>query len=314
MSGIEPVGSWYHLQVRKPHCFAAVLCVFLVVACGSPEPEIESLPLHDFRVPSRSLVAHALGGIEGQKYSNSLEALEGTLARGGRFLEADLSFTADHDLVCFHTKHEKHLGVETPITEMTTTAFLGRTYRGKYTLIDIETLMRHLVDHPETYLITDCKHDFNQCLEAVLSAAESMDPTLVGRIIPQFYAPDQWRDVALMEAEHGAFATVIFTLYRTKIDDDTVVELAESVRIPVITMSQERFNPDLVARLSKIGVDSLVHTVNNPKHMINFVDQGVRGLYTDNFVQWEEVTTAAESVRAPPTARPQCAAANPPRG
>lgn len=290
------------------------LCLVLGIACGSPEQATEFLQQHEFRFPPESLVAHALGGVDGKNYSNSLEALEGALARGGRFFEVDLSFTADRDLVCFHTKHEKHLGLETPITEVTTAEFLSRRYRDRYTLIDLETLIRVLLDHPDTYIVTDCKHAFNECMEKVLSVAEAVEPNLVGRIIPQFYKPEQWRDVARMEAEHGSFATVIFTLYNTNIDDNAVMEVVRTHRVPVVTMSQKRFNPDLVAKLAGIGVDSLVHTVNKPAAMIGFVDQGVRGIYSDRFVEWDEVLAATPAVKDPPPAQSRDAAADPPRG
>ena len=299
--------------MRSSHRLLAVSCLILGLACGSPDRKTDHLRPHDFRFPSNALIVHALGGIEGMNYSNSLESLESTLARGGRFLEVDLSFTADGDLVCFHTKHEKHLDLQSPIIEVTTSEFLSRRYADRFTLIDLETLVRKLVDHPDTYLVIDCKHDFNLCMEEVLSVTGAVDPSLVGRIIPQFFTTDQWRDVIRMEAEHGSFATVIFTLYLTKIDDDTVVELAGKHRIPVVTMSRKRFNPDLVARLAAIGVDSLVHTVNKPPAMIDYADQGVRGIYSDLFVQWDEVL-AAPRVTAPGKGRPQGVAGDPPRG
>ena len=292
----------------------AAVGLVLGLACGAPEREIDHLGPHEFRFPSQALVVHALGGIDGKNYSNSLEALESTLARDGRFLEVDLSFTADGDLVCFHTKHEKHLGMDSPVTEVGTSDFLSHRYADRFTLIDLETLLRKLLDHPDTYLVTDCKHDFKLCMEKTLSVAESLDPALVGRIIPQFYTVDQWLDVARMEAAHGSFATVIFTLYKTRIDDDAVVELVQARGVPVVTMSRKRFNPDLVARLADIGVDSLVHTVNKPVDIIGYVDQGVRGLYSDRFVLWDEVLTAAQGSAGSAKGRPGDAAAGPPRG
>jgi glycerophosphoryl diester phosphodiesterase len=303
----------YNLPMIEPRHVLAIACIIIGIACGSPDTPPESLGAHDLRFPPGSLVAHALGGIEGVTYTNSLEALEHSLARGSRFLEVDLSFTADGDLVCFHTKHEEYLGLETPIIELSTSEFLDRRYHDRFTLISLETLMQRLEEHPEAYLVTDCKHDFNDCMEKVVSVAKTVDPALVGRIIPQFYTVEQWRDVTRMESEHGAFATVIFTLYRTKIDDDTVVEIAASRAVPVITMSRERFNRELVARLEAIGIDSLVHTINNPAEMVGYIDQGVRGLYSDRFVTWGEVLAVAQPVTSPPLKRSEGAVGDLPR-
>jgi glycerophosphoryl diester phosphodiesterase len=137
-------------------------------------------------------------------------------------------------------------------------------------------------------------------MEEVLSTAESVNPDLVGRIIPQFYATDQWRDVARMEAAHGSFATAIFTLYRTKIDDDTVARIALERSIPVITMSRKRHNPELVKRLAELGVDVLVHTVNKPDEIGAYLDNGVRGIYSDRFVSRAGFQRAIQKKRRPP--------------
>ncbi len=292
----------------------ATACMLLGLACGTQDQAPEAFGSHDFRFPKESLIAHALGGIDGRAYTNSAEALEDSLARGSRFLEVDLSFTADGDLVCFHTKHEKYLGTETPVAELTTAEFLEHRYTDRFTLITLETLLQRLKSHPDVYLVTDCKAAFKPCMEAVMATAGSVDPALAGRIIPQFYTVDQWRDVASLETVYGPFATVIFTLYRTKINDDAVVEIAANRAVPVITMSRKRFNPDLVKRLEAIGVDSLVHTVNKPAEIIGYVNQGVRGLYTDRYREWPEVVAALHPPTSPPREPSAGVAGDPPPG
>lgn len=295
-------------------CLAITIIIAGFVSCSPGEHDPGTLGPHDFAFPANSLISHALGGIDGKNYSNSVEALEQSLARGSRFLEVDLSFTADGDLVCFHKKHEKHLGVSKLVTHMTTEEFLTYRYADRFTLMDLETLLRRLTGHPGVYLITDCKDNFNACMDTVLSVAEAVDPSLVGRIIPQFYTAEQWLDIAAMESEHGSFATVIFTLYRIKIDDDSVVALATDRGVPVITMSRKRFNPHLVARLSAVGVDSLIHTVNKPDEMMGYVEHGARGLYTDRFAAWSEVVDAAEANPHLRTGRSEDVVGGPPRG
>lgn len=268
----------------------ALLGLSSVLGCRGPK----SLGPHEFSFPDKTCIAHALGSIKGRNYTNSAEAFERSLARGARFFEVDLSFTADGDLVCFHTNHEKHLAIETPVTEISTAAFLDLRYDGVFTLMELETLLRRLAPLPETYVITDCKHDFSACMEKVLATAETVHPDLVGRIIPQFYTADQWRDVARMEAAHGPFATVIFTLYRAESSDDAVVKLTTRRSIPVVTMSKERFNLTLVRRLADEGIDAMIHTVNTPEDIISYVDRGACGVYSDRFFTWRSVQEAAD--------------------
>lgn len=197
----------------------------------------------------------------------------------------DLSFTADGDLVCCHrgSVMQKRLGLEQPLAKMTTTEFLKHRCDGRFGLMDLATLLRRVSARRGAYIVTDTKNAFRPSLEKVVETAEAVDPRLVGRIIPQFYQPRQWREVAEVEAVHGPFATVIFTLYRTKLDDDAVVAFVRNRRVPVVTMSRKRFNPDLVKRLTAAGVDVMVHTVNGEAAVRSYLSQGVRGVYTDDF-------------------------------
>jgi glycerophosphoryl diester phosphodiesterase len=270
-----------------------VASVLLCVACNLFETQPESLGHHDFRFPEAALIAHALGHVDGHTYSNSVEALDRSLARGARFLEVDLSLTADGDLVCFHTEMENRLEVEMPITEVGTADFLGRRFDGLFTVMTFESLVRRLNAREDVYLITDCKQELRPCLDEVVEVVRSVDPEFLGRLIPQFYSADQWLDIALIEADHGPFATVILTLYRNDLDPTSVAELASLRSVPVVTMSTERFSHEMLRRLSDGGVDVLTHTVNNPLEIVDFFEQGVRGVYSDWYFTWDEVQAAA---------------------
>src|SRR5210317_451008 len=47
-------------------------------------------------------IAHAGGSLNGQKYTNSLEALNLNYQKGHRFFEVDFSWTSDEGLVAIH--------------------------------------------------------------------------------------------------------------------------------------------------------------------------------------------------------------------
>lgn len=47
-------------------------------------------------------MAHALGGIDGENYTNSKEALGSNYNKGVRLSEVDINLTADDKLVCVH--------------------------------------------------------------------------------------------------------------------------------------------------------------------------------------------------------------------
>ncbi|NOZ95843.1 MAG: hypothetical protein GXP47_14055 [Acidobacteria bacterium] len=277
---------------RTISLLAAVLAVS-ITASWLPAQDLDAritppsaLADHAFRFPRGALIAHALGGIDGHTYTNSVEALQHNLEIGARYFEVDLSFTADGDLVCFHTGHEKHVGLDRPVSQVSTAEFLKHRYDGLYTLMDLETLLRIVDGYPGVYIITDTKNDFPTSLEKIVQVAEAVDPALLRRIVPQFYTSDQWLEVAWLEALHGSFATVIFTLYRTNIGDDELLQVVTARNVPVVTMSRDRYNEGLVKRLAAVHVDSFVHTVNGLDDVSAYLRRGVRGLYTDWFFSW----------------------------
>ncbi len=266
---------------------AVVLCVLAAQPATAKGRLSGGLGHHPFTLPANVLFAHALGGIEGHIYTNSLEALEHNLALGARFFEVDFSFTADGDLVCFHRGLESHVGLTVPVEEVSTEEFLSHTFDGRFTLIDLRTLLSIMETQPQMYLITDTKDDFASSLLQIATVAASIDPQLIRRIIPQFYFADQWLDVARIEAQFGPFATVIFTLYRTGISDDAVIATVIEGNVPVVTMSTSRWDPYLVESLKGLGAAAMVHTVNGRRHVEAWLHRGFRGVYTDWFFTWE---------------------------
>ncbi len=252
--------------------------------CPAAEP---ALPEHAHALAPGTFFAHALGAIDGITYTNSKEAFLHSYSLGAKYYELDLSFTADGDLVCFHSGIEERVGLSRPIGEVTTSEFLSHRFQGRFTLMTLEEFFRLMASRPDIYLVTDTKDtDFRRSLEAVVATAERVDPALIARIIPQFYQSEQWQDVAAVERDHGLFATVIFTLYRTSLDDDGVVDVASRRRIPIVTMATSRFNPGLVGRLLQVGTSSMVHTVNEPADVLSLLRQGVRGVYSDVILRW----------------------------
>ncbi len=276
-----------------------MMAVCMLVA-GSAQPATNrrgGLGRHSFDLPANVLFAHALGGIEGHTYTNSLEVLEHNLELGAQFFEVDFSFTADGDLVCFHRGLESRIGLMKPVEDVSTGEFLSHTFDGRFTLIDLRTLLSIMEDEPQMYLITDTKDDFDASLRQIAEVAASIDPQLIRRIIPQFYFADQWLDVARIEAQYGPFATVIFTLYRTGISDDGVIATVIEGNVPVVTMSTSRWDPYLVRSLTGMGVRTMVHTVNGRHTVEAWLDRGFRGVYTDWFFTWDR---PAVMVAGPP--------------
>lgn len=101
-------------------------------------------------------IAHAGGGIDGRKYTNSLEALNHNYAQGFRFFELDIIKTSDNYYVAAHgwdswAKNTGYIGELPPSRKV----FLDNKILNKYTSLDIDAINTWFSLHPEAVLVTD---------------------------------------------------------------------------------------------------------------------------------------------------------------
>lgn len=224
-----------------------------------------------------NLIAHALGGIDGISYSNSLEAFHFNYKRGRRLFEVDLCLTSDGHLVCFHDGLESMLGLNKSIKQTRLDEFLKLKVADKYTPLSLEQLLLVMRDHKDMYLITDTKDDIEISFRQIVNLAKNIDPSLLGRIIPQIYHE---ADLSKVLKYHD-FQTVIYTLYRTSASDEKVINFVKRNKIDAVTMSTDRFSEKLVEALAENNIISFVHTVNNPDKIKEYRSKGVYGFYVD---------------------------------
>ena len=78
------------------------------------------------------------------------------------------------------------------------------------------------------------------------------------------------------------FSDIIFTLYRTDMNDDQVIRLVKKYpEITAVTMWwDKRYNESVRKRLTREGVGFYVHTPNEQLVVEQFLKKGV-GVYTD---------------------------------
>ncbi|MBQ5389698.1 MAG: hypothetical protein IIU58_02205, partial [Clostridia bacterium] len=103
-------------------------------------------------------IIHAGGAIENRTGSNSLEALNLTYARGYRFIEMDFRFTADSKAICLHDWSKLYSSQLTP-RPITAAEFTRVRIFNRYTSVTLDSLAKWLAEHPDVYIITDCKED-----------------------------------------------------------------------------------------------------------------------------------------------------------
>lgn len=125
-----------------------ILFALIVAACGNGN-RVAHIPVE--------LIAHA-GGEADVSYTNSLEALEKSIADGYRYIEFDLLFTADSVLVAAHDW--AHFNVLTGYAHKGDTAptfadFSSRRISDKYTPLSAADINAIFENDTTIYLVTD---------------------------------------------------------------------------------------------------------------------------------------------------------------
>ncbi|WOC01180.1 MULTISPECIES: glycerophosphodiester phosphodiesterase family protein [Providencia] len=129
------------------------LLVFVFVICGYIYIEMKIADLNKNNV---IVIAHAGGEIDGNIYTNSLEALNNSYEKGARVFELDISETKDGHLVAVHKWDEwaeftSYQGDLPPTIE----EFKKLRILGKYTALDFNDINNWFSEHEDATLITD---------------------------------------------------------------------------------------------------------------------------------------------------------------
>ncbi len=234
-------------------------------------------------------VAHAGGGLDGERYWNSLEALEVNYARGFRDFELDFHWSGDGRLALIHDwgrTFDKHfapweaswlkkgiarLAGGRPRPPLDVFLELGAA-RG-FTPLSLERLAAWLERRPDAWIITDVKRENLRALSRI----RQRYPRLARRIVPQVYRFGEYDRVKAL-----GYPRIILTLYRMKASEDEIAAFAEKVRPWAVAMPRRRaMESGLVPRLSGVGVFVYVHTINDAEEARRLIALGAGGVYTD---------------------------------
>ncbi len=241
-------------------------------------------------VKDTKYIVHALGGIDGNAYTNSREALINSYEKGGRVIEADIEYTSDGELVLVHNWKKKTLknilGYETELDEepLSLSVFKDLKVYGKYSTMTFRELMEFMRDHEDMMLVLDGKYDEEDDIRRqysdILSIAREYGDDIPDRMIPQIYNKEMYSVIM----EQYNWKSVIFTWYQ--LDDDTldpeeILKFCDANNIRVCTMEDAKENPLIDRTAAKYGVSIYVHTINDEAVRDRLFDSGVSGIYTD---------------------------------
>lgn len=244
------------------------------------------------------VMAHAMGGIDGFDYTNSLEAFEFNYDQGTRLFEIDLDTTVEGDICLTHTWED----FRTKLTDiggdiqkpLTTKEFKEAKIHGKYTPLLFTDVLKIMEEKKDFFLIIDSKM-FNaegtrEIYSKMIEEINQVNPELINRIIPQAYNPEI---IDVLQNEYP-FEEIIYTLYSIydKSDGQQIYQTVKDKNIRVVVMHMDnewatRVIKDVVAYAINDGdnrgqFNVYIHTVNDvekAKSIIN--DDHFFGVYSD---------------------------------
>ncbi|KXB73061.1 MULTISPECIES: stalk domain-containing protein [Peptostreptococcus] len=245
-------------------------------------------------VKENRYIAHAMGGIGGNTYTNSKEAMENSYKRGIRVMEADFSLSSDDKLILCHsfdTSSLSSLGL--PLSwnkeKPSEREFLSKKILGTYHTMNFEDVAKYMKAHKDMYLVVDLKTNDIKSVEKsyreLVRVAKKVDPDIMKRVIPQIYYEEMYRP--LMNIYN--FKSMIFTTYRLEeLKAQKIVDFSYEHGIKIVAVNKFKFSNVLTNKLLDRGISLYMFTYNDEKIVNTLRNNYVSGFYTD-FLPKDEI-------------------------
>lgn len=224
------------------------------------------------------VIYHAGGGINGNVYTNSREAVEETLSEGNYFIEMDLRYTSDGHLVCAHYWTDVYPEDYRPTLE----EFQNTRIQGQFTPLTAADLVELLRQTPQMHLVTDIRSDDICGPISELVALAGGDPAVLDRVIIQLYTGRE--KASIREIYPFADSQFLFTLYEWGTWSHEAAQICNEENIAVITAQEGTIPDDDVAMLRELGFTVYEHTINRVDTARHALDRGISGIYTDTLL------------------------------
>ena len=238
-------------------------------------------------------VAHALGSVDGETYTNSLEAFELSYKKGFKIFEVDMVLLKDGTVFCAHDGYEERYGLDKRFRQTSYKELAGKLYLGKYTPLNGSQLLDLLDKYKDIHIIADTKYEHIKIIEALVAEAEQKYPSVLDRLIPHISGPCE---LCRMNQIHQ-FKDYILALYRSRewdpgrawclfcspTSNEQIAKFVKKCGISAVMMQHDqRYTPEFQELLSSVGAVTYVHSLSSPEAIDYFKEREV-GVYSDGF-------------------------------
>ncbi len=119
-------------------------------------------PFYNDELAKQHLIAHAGGAIDGIVYTNSREAIEGSIKAGRKYIEIDLIKTADGEYIAGHDwERINEMTGRQGDKPLTREEFLSSKLYGKYTPMSIQDVADLFEKYPDWVMVVDKIRDLD---------------------------------------------------------------------------------------------------------------------------------------------------------
>ena len=222
-------------------------------------------------------IAHAGGAIDGNAYTDTLDALEASYKKGFKLFEFDFSETADGYYAATHDwdvwkQMTGYAGALPPTRDV----FLKQKIMHRYTPLDLDTINQWFNSHPDAILVTD-KVD-----KPADFAAKFIDKR---RLMMELFS-DQSVDEALATGIYGVMPT--WDLVAAKGDGAVDYMRSKNLKLLVASRTALDSSPRLVKSLIDGGIQIYAFHVNrepgkDEAYMVCHEFKYFYGMYADNW-------------------------------
>lgn len=227
------------------------------------------------------LFYHAGGDVGGLDYTNSIEAMEETLAEGHRFVEIDFLYTADGELACAHfwdSLWEEDQKIPT-LEE-----FKDLKIFGKYTSMNAYQLVDYMKEYPDLRIVIDTKEENYEDVVRDLVEIASFNPNITERFIIQLY--DAGTKAVLQEIYPFKDENFLFTAYKFGPQlTNKIMNLCYEENIVVVAIASGEWEQETIEMFREKGFIIYEYTVNRPNRANESLEKGIHGFYTDCLVE-----------------------------
>lgn len=231
------------------------------------------------------VIAHAGGGIEGNPYTNSEEAMLSNLTQGARIFELDFAKTRDGEWVGTHDwalwKNQTQYKGATPPTypEFNRHKLIAHGQRAinrPYNPITLPFLEKVVARNKNIVLVTDTKYKLRELAETL------RNNPVFDRIYPQAYSAE---DVEMLTGL--GYRKIILTIYRMDLTHPAnLIQRIKPIsgKLHALTVPMDFFAENHKA-LTGLGIPIYTHgapaNINSRELHVRFERLGVSGFYLD---------------------------------